>query len=197
MRHNHAMKDPRALLADFRSRVVIAPALGAREDWLTRIDALAKGLEAQHLQMGRLRQDIEDAEHTRDAANLARMRVFGQLNTLHKTLIAATPNFEGDTAGEAQHIALRRVEWLASRGGTDPTAALAAKEAEMEAPMPSQAVLEAVIAGTRRFTKAQLEFSLSEAIVLTNWELTPLEIMENGEPWLAELILKNHLPPSP
>ena len=68
MRHNHAMKDPRALLADFRSRVVVAPALGAREDWLTRIDALAKALEAQHLQIGRLRQDIEDAEHTRDAA---------------------------------------------------------------------------------------------------------------------------------
>src|SRR5688500_19418573 len=82
LRHNPAMKDPRALLADFRSRVVIAPALAAREDWLARVDALAKALEAQAAQIGRLRQDIEDAEHTRDAANLARMRVFGQLNTL-------------------------------------------------------------------------------------------------------------------
>ena len=190
------MKDPRTLLADFRSRVVIAPALAAREDWLTRIDTLLKALDAQAAQIARLRQDIEDAEHTRDAANLARMRVFGQLNTLHKTLAAASPDFDGDTSAEAQHIALRRIEWLASRGGTDPNAALAAKEAEMEAPMPGQAVLEAVIAGTRRFTKAQLEFSLTEAIVLTNWELTPLEIMEKGEPWLAELILKNHLPTS-
>jgi hypothetical protein len=190
------MKDPRALLADFRSRVVIAPVLAAREDWLARIDALAKALEAQAAQIGRLRQDIEDAEHTRDAANLARMRVFGQLNTLHKTLTAATPNFEGDKDGEAQHVALRRIEWLASRGGSDPHAALAAKVAEMEAPMPGQAVLEAVIAGERRFTKAQLEFSVSEAIVLTNWELTPLEILEKGEPWLAELILKNHATPA-
>jgi hypothetical protein len=190
------MRDPRTLLADFRSRVVIAPALAAREDWLNRIDALAKALEAQASQIGRLRQDIEDAEHTRDAANLARMRVFGQLNTLHKTLTAATPDFEGDKDGEVQHVALRRIEWLASRGGSNPSAAVAAKEAEMEAPMPGQAVLEAVIAGQRRFTKPQLEFSLSEAIVLTNWELTPLEIMEKGEPWLADLILKNHSAPA-
>jgi hypothetical protein len=186
------MKDPKTLLADFRARVVIAPALAAREDWLGRIDAIVKALESQSALIGRLRQDIEDAEHTRDAANLARMRVFGQLNTLHKTLSAATPDFEGETDGEVQHVALRRIEWLASRGGTDPNAALAAKEAEMQAPMPGQAVLEAVIAGERRFTKAQLEFSVSEAIVLTGWEMTPLEIMERGEPWLADLILRNH-----
>ena len=186
------MKDPKTQLADFRARVVIAPALAAREDWLGRIDAIVKALEAQNALIGRLRQDIEEAEHTRDAANLARMRVFGQLNTLHKTLAAATPDFGGETDGEVQHLALRRIEWMASRGGTDPNAALAAKEAEMQAPMPGQAVLEAVIAGERRFTKAQLEFSVSEAIVLTGWEMTPLEIIERGEPWLAHLILKKH-----
>ena len=188
------MTDPRALLTELRTRIAIAPALQAREDWLARIDTLAKGLEAQAAQIARLRQDIEDAEHTRDIANLARMRVFGQLNTLHKTLTAATPDYEAEKDGEVQHIALRRIEWLATRGGADPAAAEAARAAEMDAPMPSQAVLEAVIAGTRRFTKAQLEFSLSEAIVLTGWELTPLELTERGEPWIAELILSNHAP---
>lgn len=185
------MKDPRDQLAELRTRVGIAPALASREDWLARIDTLAKALDAQASQIARLRQDIEDAEHTRDAANLARMRVFGQLNTLHKTLAAASPDYEGDTDGEVQHLALRRIEWLASRGGTDPSAAAAAKEAEMQAPMPGQAVLEAVMAGERRFTKPQLEFSVSEAIVLTGWEMTPIEILEKGEPWLAELILTN------
>ncbi len=192
MSHNQGMKDPRSLLHDFRSRVVIAPTLPARADWLSRIDALSKALESQASQIARLRQDIEDAEHTRDAANLARMRVFGQLNTLHKTLAAATPGYDGEQDGEAQHVALRRIEWLTTHSGSDPGAAIAAKQAEMEAPMPGQAVLEAVIAGERRFTKAQLEFSVAEAMVLTNWELTPLEIMEKGEAWLASLILKNH-----
>ncbi|WP_332654509.1 hypothetical protein, partial [Brevundimonas sp.] len=67
----------------------------------------------------------------------------------------------------------------------------AAKTAEMDAPMPGRAVLEAVIAGERKFTKAQLEFTIAEAMVLTGWAQTPLELMEQGEPWLAELILKN------
>ena len=120
------------------------------------------------------------------------MRVFGQLNTLHKTLAAATPDFDGDAGAEPQHDALPRVESLEHQGGTDPMAVQAAHDAEMEAPMPGQAVLEAVIAGERRFTKAQLEFSVSEAIVLTGWEMTPIEIMEKGEAWLADLILRNH-----
>lgn len=190
------MTDPRTLLAEFRSRVVTTAELPAREDWLNRIDTLAKALEAQAAQIARLHQDSEDAERARDAANLARMRVLGQINTLHKTLSAATPDFERDQNGEAQHLALRRIEWLASRGGIDPQAALAAKEAEMGAPMPGQAVLEAVIAGQRRFTKPQLEFSVSEAMVLTGWEMTPIEIIEKGEPWLADLILKNHAAPA-
>lgn len=190
-------KDPRTLLLEFRERVVVAPALPAREDWLTRIDAILKALDVQNSLIGRLRQDVEEAEHTRDAANLARMRVFGQLNTLHKTLTAATPNFSGDASGEPQHVAQRRIQWLLESGGTGSAAAQAAREAEMESPMPGQAVLEAVIAGERKFNKAQLEFSVSEAMVLTNWEMTPLEIIGKGEVWLAQLILKNHTHPAP
>lgn len=184
------MKDPRALLADFRARVVIAPALAAREDWLGRIDTLAKALEAQAAQIARLRQDVEDAEHARDAANLQRMKVAGQLNTLHKSLAAAAP--EVSSGKDAQSDALRRIEWLAQHGGGGDDSAEAVKAAEMDAPMPSRAVLEAVAAGERRFTKPQLEFSIAEAMVLTGWAQTPLELTANGEPWLATLILKNH-----
>ena len=96
-------------------------------------------------------------------------------------------DFQGDADNDPQHVALRRIEWLTTRSGVDPAAAEAAKEAEMEAPMPGQAVLEAVIAGQRHFTKPQLEFSVSEAIVLTGWELTPVEIMAKGEPWLQSM----------
>ncbi len=144
-------------------------------------------------QLQQLRQDVEEAERARDAANLQRMKVAGQLNTLHKALAAAVPQVAAGT--DAQSDALRRIEWLASNGGAGPDAALAAKAAEMEAPMPGRAVLEAVIAGERKFSKAQLEFSIAEAMVLTGWQQTPLELLEHGEPWLAELILKNQSPP--
>ena len=53
-------------------------------------------------------------------------------------------------------------------------------------------LLGAVVAGERKFTKAQLEFSIAEAMVLTGWAETPLELQAHGEPWIAALILKNH-----
>lgn len=143
-------------------------------------------------QLQQARQDLEDAEHARDAANLARMKVAGQLNTLQKALAAAAP--DGSQAPDPQVAALARVEWLTIHGKPDPAAAAAAKAAEMNAPMPSRAVLEAVIAGRRQFTREQLEFSIAEAMVLTGWEMTPLELTAKGEVWLAQQVLNNQDP---
>ena len=193
------MSDPRAQLQALRFMISAAPGLRERDDWINRLDVIARALEpapptdasiaGNPAEVARLRQDVEDAEHARDAANLQRMKVAGQLNTLQKALAAAAPDV---TAGkDAQSDALARIAWLADHGGANPAAAVAAKEAEMDAPMPGRAVLEAVIAGDRKFTKQQLEFTIAEAMVLTGWAQTPLELMEQGEPWLAELILKN------
>jgi len=55
--------------------------------------------------------------------------------------------------------------------------------------MPSRSVFEAVIAGKRKFTKEQLEFAVGETMVLTGWQMTPLELIEQGEVWLAEQVL--------
>lgn len=188
------MSDPRAQLQQLRTLIEAAPALPERGDWLARLDAASAALGAGApagggAELERLRQDVEDAEHARDAANLQRMKVAGQLNTLHKSLAAAAP--EVAPGKDAQSDALRRVEHLATHGASAPGAVEAAKAAEMDAPMPGRAVLEAVIAGERKFTKAQLEFTIAEAMVLTGWAKTPLELMQEGEPWLAELILKN------
>jgi acetyl/propionyl-CoA carboxylase alpha subunit len=182
------------LIEQLRAAIVASAGESGRVAWLKQLDRLDTVLKAEDQRVIRLRQDVETAEHDRDAEKLLRMRVQGQLNTLHKTIEAATPTFDGDDDGEPQHVALRRVEWLARRAGTDPAAMAAAREEELNAPMPGQTVLEAVIAGERQFTKAQLEFSLSEAMVLCGWELTPLEIMQKGEAWLAKLLLDHHNP---
>lgn len=180
------------LIEQLRAAILASAGETGRVAWLKQLDRLSVVLRAEDARVIRLRQDVENAERDRDAEKLARMRAIGQLNTLQKTLDAATPGFDGAGAGESQHVALRRIEWLARRSGTDATALAAAREEEMNAPMPGQTVLEAVAAGDRHFTKAQLEFSLSEAMVLCGWELTPLEIMQKGEPWLARLLLDRH-----
>ena len=185
------------LIEQLRAAILASAGETGRVAWLKQLDRLSVVLQAEDARVLRLRQDVENAERDRDAEKLQRMRVQGQLNTLQKTIEAATPSFEGDDDGESQHVALRRVEWLARRAGTDATAMAAAREEELNAPMPGQTVLEAVLAGERQFTKAQLEFSLSEALVLCGWELTPLEIMEKGEPWLAKLLLQHHNQPEP
>lgn len=177
------MSDVRATLQTLRD------ALSASPQALPALDAVTQAVAALLAERERLRQDTEDAEHARDAEKLQRMKVAGQLSTLHKALAAAAPDVAAST--DAQNDALRRIEHLARHGGADPEAAAAAKAAEMEAPMPGRAVLEAVIAGQRKFTKAQLEFTIAEAMVLTGWQLTPLELTEKGEPWLARLVLDN------
>ena len=183
------------LIEQLRAAILASAGETGRVAWLKQLDRLTVVLQAEDARVIRLRQDVENAERDRDAEKLLRMRVQGQLNTLHKTIEAATPTFDGEDDGEPQHVALRRVEWLAQHAGTDPTAMAAAREEELNAPMPGQIVLEAVAAGERQFNKAQLEFSLSEAMVLCGWELTPLEIMEKGEPWLAKLLLEHHSVP--
>jgi len=183
------------LIEQLRAAILASAGETGRIAWLKQLDRLTVVLQAEDARVIRLRQDVENAERDRDAEKLQRMRVQGQLSTLQKTIEAATPGFDGEDDGELQHVALRRVEWLARHAGTDPAAMAAAREEELNAPMPGQTVLEAVIAGERQFTKAQLEFSLSEAMVLCGWELTPLEIMEKGEPWLAKLLLDHHATP--
>jgi hypothetical protein len=151
-----------------------------------RLDSLAKGIEQQEAAMRLLRQDLEDAEHARDAAQLARMKIQGQLNVLQKSLAAATPEVDGGE--DPQAAALARIEWLATHGRPDLEAAEAAKQAEMNAPVPSRAVLAAVMAGERSFTKEQLEFTIAEVMILTGWQMTPLELTAKGEAWLAEQV---------
>jgi len=180
------MNPVQKLLEDCQDLIRNEAALKARTDWAPRFEQALKMLHAADAAKAQQSQDIEDAEHARDAANLARMKVMGQLNTLHKSLAAALPEI---THHDPQAEALLRIEWLLKHGAGDPAAAAAAKAAEMEAPMPSREVLEAVVAGKRKFNKDQLEFTIGEVMVLTFWEMTPVELMEKGEPWLAQQVL--------
>ena len=180
------MNPTQKLLEDCYALFGNDPALLAKSDWAPRFEQALKQLQAANASKSQQAQDIEDAEHARDAANLARMKIMGQLNTLHKSLAAALPEI---VHHDPQAAALLRIEWLLKHGSADPTAAAAAKAAEMEAPMPSREVLEAVVAGKREFNKAQLEFTVGEVMVLTGWEMTPIELIEKGGPWLASKVL--------
>ena len=79
------MSDPRARLQSLRFLISAAPGLTDKADWLSRLDAVADLLKPQPptdasiaanpAEVARLRQDVEDAEHARDAAKLKAMKV--------------------------------------------------------------------------------------------------------------------------
>jgi hypothetical protein len=180
------MNTIKILLEDLQKLIGNEAKLTLASNWPERFDQALKQLQSLEAISKQQLQDVEDAEHALDTANLARMKTLGQLNTLHKSLAAALPEI---VHHDPQAAALLRIEWLLKHGSADPKAAAAAKAAEMEAPMPSREVLEAVLVGKRQFNKAQLEFTVGEVMVLTGWEMTPIELIEKGEPWLAQKVL--------
>jgi hypothetical protein len=138
----------------------------------------------------RLKQDLEEAEDAAGKAKLARMKATGQLNTVCKALAAAVPQVE--ESGDAQTTALARIEALVKGQGTivGEVAGLGATPAtDPEAVPPPPFVLELVQSGQRAFNKAQREFAVAEAMIVTGWQYTPVELLERGEAWLAALLL--------
>lgn len=138
----------------------------------------------------RLQQDLEAAESAAGAAKLARMKATGQLNTVCKALAAAAPQVP--ESGDAQATALARIEMLVQGMGVAAAAQVAGVRAELgnpDAVPPPPFVLELVKAGQRAFNKGQREFAVAEAMIVTGWQYTPLELLERGEPWLASLLL--------
>jgi hypothetical protein len=65
-----------------------------------------------------------------------------------------------------------------------------------EGPVPTRAILRAVQAGQRGFSAEQRDWVVGEAMAVTGWQFTPLELLAKGEPWLAERLLASaSLPP--
>ncbi|MCK7593873.1 hypothetical protein [Pseudomarimonas salicorniae] len=115
------------------------------------------------------------------------------LGTLRDALEEATREMTGaDAYRDAQSLALARVEWLANRQSS--AVAAPAGAAVEQGPMPSQALLQAVAGGSREFSQVQREWVVGEALGLTGWSMTPVELLAKGDAWLASKILEGQQP---
>ena len=79
--------------------------------------------------------------------------------------------------------------WLARREEVRAQVA-AFINAEPEEIAPTHAVLQAVADGTRKFTREEREWCVTEAMVLTGFTRTPVQLIEAGEPALARILLE-------
>jgi len=95
-------------------------------------------------------------------------------------------------AGDRLAVGLARVAWLKAEAGkvASGTAAAPAKRApEPQDTVPSPELLAAVAAGAAPLSKEQREWCVGEAMVVTGFQYTPVELLEQGDAAVARLIL--------
>jgi hypothetical protein len=137
------------------------------------------------------------AQDARNAAIAERDAMIDERDVLLGALATAVPQLvdSGDKLGTA----LARLQWLQSQTAMPQSVrgvqfdgkqgAAAAPGPPAEGPIPSIEALTAIAAGTRKFTKEQQEWALGESMVLSGFQKTHMELLEEGEAAIAKLIL--------
>jgi hypothetical protein len=147
-----------------------------------------KTLVDQVDELRQLEDTVSELKKQQQVAEMARHALEVERDTLLGALATAVPQLSdgGDRIG----VALSRIELLktqSGKGGGETVSGRAAASEE-ENRIPSAEVLAVVAAGGRRFTNAQREWCVGEAMVLSGFALTPMELIEQGDAKIAKII---------
>ena len=126
-----------------------------------------------------LREQLAELEKQRAALETERDAVLGALAT-------AVPQLAD--GGDRLGVALARVDCLLRQATQVASAVTPATVAEEETRIPSAELIAAIAAGARQFTQAQREWCVGEAMVLSGFEFTPMELIEQGDAHIARII---------
>lgn len=131
--------------------------------------------------VGGLREQLAELERQHAALEAERDAVLGALAT-------AVPQLGG--GGDRLGVALARIDCLLSQATRVATAITPQTVAEEESRIPSPEVIAAIASGSRQFTQAQREWCVGEAMVLSGFEFTPMELIEQGDAQIARIIAR-------
>ena len=135
-------------------------------------------------QVAELRQSIDEQLKQQQAMAAERDALLG-------SLASAVPKLKD--GGDRLAVALARVAWLkaeAEKAGTAAAKPNAPRAPEPQDTVPSPELLAAAAAGAATFTREQREWCVGEAMVLTSFQFTPVELLEKGDSHVAQLILQ-------
>lgn len=146
----------------------------------------------------RLEREVAALRQTQDrhAAELAARDVTiqqaqTQLGSVYAALADAVPEIDGS---DPEMLALARIEVLVARAqaprNDDGARPGGAASAAPDSPVPDENLLRQVSAGRRQFSKEQRDWVVGEALGLTGWRMTPLELIDKGDAWLAQRLLE-------
>jgi hypothetical protein len=153
-----------------------------------------KTLVDQVEELRELEDQVSEMKKQQAVADKARQALEVERDALLGALATAVP--ELSDGGDRIGVALSRIDFLRkqaeSGGGGRSGNRAAAAAVEEENRIPSAEVIALVAAGSRRFTNAQREWSVGEAMVLSGFSLTPMELIEQGDAKIAEILAKAH-----
>lgn len=153
----------------------------------------AKTLVDQVDELKQLEDAADEMKKEAAAAEKSRHAIEVERDTLLGALATAVPEL-GD-GGDMLGVALARIEWLKSQVAKGGPRSSAHAVNEEENRVPSAEILQVVAAGARKFTNAQREWCVGEAMVLSGFQLTPMELIEQGDASIAKIITeaqRNH-----
>lgn len=150
----------------------------------TLVDPSTEILQMQ-AEIGQLKQRADDAAGALQRAEM-------EHGTLLAALADAVPALAHGAGGDTLSVALAQIQQLVSQGPT-PAHTTGSSEHRSQAPAepstPSPDILKAVASGTRRLSDDQRNWAVGEGMVLSGFQLTPVELVELGDQRLAQLIL--------
>lgn len=133
-----------------------------------------------------LRSEIATKEKAAQSLMMERDAVLGALATKVPAL---------KDGGDRLGVALARIDWLAAeaqKGASPGPASHSSPGKRMPEPqdtVPTPELLAAAAAGAATFNKEQREWSIGEAMVVSGFQFTPVELIAKGDAAVAQMIL--------
>ena len=138
-------------------------------DELRQAEANVAGLRQQQAELEAQQKSIE-----------------AERDTLLGALASAVPQLKdgGDRIG----VALARIDCLKAQATKATPVVTVGTVVEEETRIPSAEMMSLIAAGGRQFTHAQREWCIGEAMVLSGFQYTPMELIEQGDANIARII---------
>ena len=142
-------------------------------------------------ELEQLGSEVETLKSAQKTLEKQQEAVQTERDALLGALALAVPDL--DDSADRFATALARIQWLQTAVITRQPAANSKtgrleSAPPQEGPVPSDDALNGIIAGSRKFTKDQLDWALGEAMVLCGFQFTPHELIQQGEPHIAKII---------
>ena len=151
----------------------------------------AKTLVDPATEIVQLEKQVAELRQALDAQLRDQQAMATERDALLGSLANAVPKLKD--GGDRLAVALARVAWLKAEAEKATVAAPkpgATRAPEPQDTVPSPELLSAAAAGAATFTREQREWCVGEAMVLTGFQFTPVELLEKGDANIAKLILQ-------